>query len=205
VIDLIRAQLNFGDRLIADEIEGLDDDWMRHVDEVPGDEQILTAVVLRLLILKHVRNWNYDVLEREVRANLVYRNFTRVGFGRYPDAKTMGRWRRALGPKLSNRFTSELCTSYKRKASSRDAKCALIPRRWSITHHPTVGSLLGDVVRVLTRVMKKISDIAGEAGAKLRGRSRSVKKRVQEIARAARAKGAQSQENYAVLLNSTRR
>ena len=34
-------------------------------------------VALRLLILKHVRNWSYDTLEREVRANLVYRAFTR--------------------------------------------------------------------------------------------------------------------------------
>jgi hypothetical protein len=31
-------------------------------------------------------------LEREVRTNLVYRNFTRVGAGKMPDAKTMGRW-----------------------------------------------------------------------------------------------------------------
>jgi hypothetical protein len=30
-------------------------------------------MVLRLLILKHIRNWSYVVLEREVRANLVYR------------------------------------------------------------------------------------------------------------------------------------
>ena len=76
-------------------------------------------------------------------------------------------------------------------------------------HHPTDSSLLGDGVRVLTRVMKKINDIAGEAGAKLRDRSRSVKKRVQEIARAARAKGSQGQEKlkkaYADLLNSTSR
>ena len=49
-------------------------------------------MVLRLLILKHVRNWSYEVLEREVRANLVYRDFTRVGGGKMPDAKTMGRW-----------------------------------------------------------------------------------------------------------------
>jgi IS5 family transposase len=46
--------------------------------------------VLRLLILKHVRNWSYEVPEREVRANLVYRDFTRVGAGKMPDAKTMG-------------------------------------------------------------------------------------------------------------------
>jgi transposase, IS5 family len=57
-------------------------------------------VVLRLLILKHVRNWSYDVLEREVRANLVYRDFSRVGGAKMPDAKTMGRWGLALGPQV---------------------------------------------------------------------------------------------------------
>jgi IS5 family transposase len=48
-------------------------------------------VVLRLLVLKHIRNLSYAALEREVRANLVYRDFTRVGSGKMPDAKTMGR------------------------------------------------------------------------------------------------------------------
>src|SRR5882724_9866546 len=38
-------------------------------------------------ILKHVRNWSYDTLEREVRANLVYRAFTRIGDEKVPDAK----------------------------------------------------------------------------------------------------------------------
>ena len=52
---------------------------------------------MRLLILKHIRNWSYGVLEREVRANLVYRDFTRVGGAKTPDAKTMGRWGVALG------------------------------------------------------------------------------------------------------------
>jgi hypothetical protein len=33
------------------------------------------------LVLKHIRNWSYEVLEREVRANLVYRDFTHVGGG----------------------------------------------------------------------------------------------------------------------------
>ena len=37
-------------------------------------------------------------LEREVRANLVYRDFTRVGGEKMPDAKTMGRWGVAVGP-----------------------------------------------------------------------------------------------------------
>jgi len=61
-------------------------------------------------------------------------------------------------------------------------------------HYPTDSSLLGDGVRVLIRGMKKVEDIAGQAGAQLRDRSRSVKLRVLDIARAARSKGAQSQD-----------
>jgi len=76
-------------------------------------------------------------------------------------------------------------------------------------HYPTDSSLLGDGVRVLIRTMKKITKVAGEAGTKLRDRSRSVKLRALEIARAARAKGKQSQGKleraYANLLNSTSR
>jgi transposase, IS5 family len=97
------------------------EDWMKHADEVLGDEQLVATVyealakrrpksrnrdrpatpaevVVRLLVLKQVHNWSYGVLEREARANLVYRNFTRVGAEKMPDAKTMGGWARALGP-----------------------------------------------------------------------------------------------------------
>src|ERR1700756_4457314 len=85
---------------------------MKHADQLLGDPQIVAAVYealaqrhpqsrkrgrpgvpaeagLRLLVLKHMRNWSYEVLEREVRANLVYRDFTRVGGTKAPDAKTM--------------------------------------------------------------------------------------------------------------------
>jgi IS5 family transposase len=57
--------------------------------------------------------------------------------------------------------------------------------------------------------MKKIAAIAGDVGAQLRDRSRTVKLRVLNIARAARAKGPQSQErlkqSYGKLLASTSR
>ena len=76
-------------------------------------------------------------------------------------------------------------------------------------HYPTDSSLLGDGVRVLIRTMKKITDVAGDAGAKLRDRSRSVKLRVLEIARAARSRSEQGQEKlkkgYQKLLDSTSR
>src|SRR6201988_4910019 len=57
--------------------------------------------------------------------------------------------------------------------------------------------------------MKRIGKIAGETGAKLRDRSRSVKLRVVDIARAARSRAKQSREklnrSYGKLLNATSR
>ena len=111
----------------------LREDWMRHADQVLADEQMVAAVyealgkrhpksrsrgrlgtpaevVLRLLILKHIRNWSYGVLEREVRANLVYRDFTRVGGAKTPDAKTMGRWGVALGGDVIKQIYTRMVT-----------------------------------------------------------------------------------------------
>src|SRR5947208_9103370 len=51
-----------------------------------------------MLVLKHLFDWSYDDLEREVRANLVYRAFTRIDAEEVPDAKTILKIARALGP-----------------------------------------------------------------------------------------------------------
>src|SRR6516164_1034230 len=58
-------------------------------------------------------------------------------------------------------------------------------------HYPTDSTLLGDGMRVLTRTMQRITKIDGPIGAKLRDRSRSVKFRLLEIARAAPRQSAQ--------------
>src|SRR3954449_8191214 len=131
MIEMRRAQRSFGDGLITAEVEDLREDWMAQADRVLADEALVAAVyealgqrhpksksrgrqgtpaevVLRLLLLKHIRNWSYEVLEREVRANLVYRDFTRVGAGKTPDAKTMGRWGLALGPETVEKIHARL-------------------------------------------------------------------------------------------------
>ena len=55
-------------------------------------------------------------------------------------------------------------------------------------HYPTDSSLLGDGVRALTRVMKKVGEISGPVGTLLRNRTRSIKLKVLAIARASRNK-----------------
>jgi transposase, IS5 family len=233
MIEMRRAQLSFGDGLITEEVSDLREDWMRHADEVLADEHIVAAVyealakrhpksrsrgrlgtpaeiVLRLLILKHIRNWSYAVLEREVRANLVYREFTRVGSAKAPDAKTMGRWGMALGPEVIKQVHERLVRIAQGNglAPGRKMRVDTTVVETNV-HYPTDSSLLGDGVRVLIRTMKKVSKIVGAAGSKLCDRSRSVKLRVLDIARAARAKGKPHQERlkraYWLLLNSTSR
>jgi IS5 family transposase len=233
MIEMRRAQLSFGDGLIAEEVSDLRESWMKHADEVLKDEQIVSAVyealakrhpksrsrgrlarpaevVLRLLILKHIRNWSYAVLEREVRANLVYRDFTRVGAGKTPDAKTMGRWGVAVGPEDVKRVHDRIVEIAREAglAAGRRMRVDTTVVETNI-HHPTDSTLLGDGVRVLTRTMKKISKIAGAVGAKLRDRSRSVKLRLLEIARTARTKGPLNHDKlkhgYRRLLASTSR
>ena len=167
-------------------------------------------VVLRLLVLKHIRNWSYAVLEREVRANLVYRDFTRVGAAKMPDAKTIGRWGVAIGPTVIHQIHDRIVQI----ARTHDV---VQGRRMRVDttvvenniHYPTDSSLLGDGVRVLTRIMRKIAKLTGQAGAKLRDRGRGVGLRLLEIARAARGKAPPSQAKmklaYGRLLNATGR
>jgi IS5 family transposase len=44
MIEMRRAQLSFGDGLIAEEVSDLREPWMRHADAVLGDEQIVATV-----------------------------------------------------------------------------------------------------------------------------------------------------------------
>jgi len=233
VIEMRRAQLSFGDGLIAEEVSDLHEAWMRHADPVLADERIVGAVydalvqrhpksrsrgrrgtpaevVLRLLVLKHVRNWSYAVLEREVRANLVYRDFTRIGAAKMPDSKTMGRWGVALGPAVIKQVHARIVEIAQAEEIVRGRRMRLDTTVVETNiHYPTDSSLLGDGVRVLTRTMKKITALAGAVGAKLRDRTRSVKHRLLEIGRVVRGKAVPNRERvqraYGRLLDATGR
>src|SRR6266705_580435 len=117
MIKLRHQQPSLWHRGLAKDIEGLWEPWMRVVDELLEDEPLLDTVyeaqgerypqsrirgrmqtpaevLLRLLLLKHIRNWSYDVLEREVRANLVYRAFRGTGVKKLRTPKTWHGWGR---------------------------------------------------------------------------------------------------------------
>ena len=233
MIEARRQQFHFGEGLIAEEISDLREEWMTHADKVLDDEQLISTVyealakrspksrtrgrrgtpaevVMRLLLLKHSRNWSFDVVEREVRSNLVYRDFTRVGAGKVPDSKTMGRWELALGPETVEKIHERVVEIAKANQLVQGRKMRLDTTVVETNiHYPTDSNLLGDGVRVLIRGMKRISELAVQQGAKLRDRSRSVKFRILEIGRIARTKGGPNRERlqqaYGKLLSTVGR
>lgn len=151
MIDLRQPQRSFGEGLIQETVEELWEDWMRQGDAVLEGESLLTTVqqalqrrhprsrthgrpgppaevVLRRLLLKHIRHWSFAELEREVRANLLYREFTRIRAGKVPDAKTLGDWRRLWARKLSRRFMPAWWRWRTSTKLSAAAVCAWTPR-----------------------------------------------------------------------------
>src|SRR5436305_1588769 len=105
----------------------------------------------------------------EVRANLVDRDFSRVGAGKTPDAKTMGRGGVALGPEVIKQVHERLVQIARDKGATAGRRMRVDTTVVETDiRHPTDSTLLGDGVRVLTRIMRKITQVAGALGTKLR-------------------------------------
>src|ERR1700683_627008 len=115
-----KVQRTLWEGVVDLDVRSLWEPWMIEADKLLDDESLIDVVfeaqgqrharsatrgraqtpaetVLRLLLLKHVRNWSFDTLEREVSLNLAYREFSRIGLGKVPDAKTLARIAQAVG------------------------------------------------------------------------------------------------------------
>src|SRR6202050_2764051 len=214
-----QAQQTLWEGVVAEDVRSLWEPWMVEADRLLNDDELIDRVyeaqgkrheqsqtrgrsqtpaemVLRLLLLKHVRNWSYDSLEREVRLSLAYRDFARIGLGKVPDAKTLARIGQALGGEVIAELHRRLVEIAQEKGIIRGRKMRLDTTVVETNiHYPTDSSLLGDGARVLTRTMKKIEKKAGgKLKRKVRDRTRSVNRRVVAIATASRHRGPEGEE-----------
>jgi IS5 family transposase len=227
-----QAQRMLWEGVVEEDVRALYEPWMIEADRLLEDESLIDSVfaaqgerhehsatkgrsqtpaemVLRLLLLKHVRNWSFDTLEREVRANLVYRDFTRMGMGKVPDAKTLARIAQALGGTVIAELHRRLVEIAQEEGVIQGRKLRVDTTVVETNiHYPTDSSLLGDGARVLTRTMKNIETRAGQLKRRVRNRMRSISKRVVAIATASRHKGpegeAKRKKQYRELLRYSR-
>ncbi len=152
-------------------------------------------VVLRMLVLKHLRRWSYDELEWEVTGNVVYRRFCRIDAEKVPDAKTMVRYGQLLdGPVLRALFDRIVGIAVERRATRGhrmrvDTTVVEAPMRY-----PTDSGLCQDVVRVLGREMQRLVAAGVRLPFVLRDASRSVARRLREIDQALRLRGERARE-----------
>src|SRR5437762_11732458 len=123
MVELRFHQRTMWEGWFPEEASGWWEEWMKQADQVLDDEELLDSVyeaqgrrwpksrrrgrnqtpsevTLRLPLLKHVRNWSVEETEREVRANVVYRQYTRSGAPKDTDGKTRGLLLPTLCPDL---------------------------------------------------------------------------------------------------------
>jgi IS5 family transposase len=141
------------------------------------------AVVLRMLVLKHLHDWSFDECEREVRGSLVYRAFGRIDGERVPDAKTLIRLAHLLDEPVLKDLLAQLVTlgRARRVIQGRRLRIDTTVVETNI-HYPTDATLLADGVRMLTRGLQRL-------GQHVRQRARSVARRVFELAQRSRTAG----------------
>ena len=205
-------------------------DWLRRIDTLLEDEAVIEVVaqalearwpqsrrrgrpgtpaevVIRMLVLKHLFDWSYDELECEVRPNLVYRAFTRIDADEVPDAKTILKIARVLGPDVIEQLHRQVVEVAKRAGVT-------YGRRFRIdttvvatnVHYPTDSTLLQDGVRVLTRTMQRASTALGDLPGRIRNRLRSVTRRTLLIGYEARSPKTRAAlvKSYRKLMATTR-
>ncbi len=191
-----------GDKLWAPELRQIDDTLndealidlvaralgrRRPLSQVRGRPGTPAAVVLRLLVLKHLYDWSFDECEREVRGSLVYRAFCRIDCERVPDAKTLIRLAQLLGPDTLKGLVERLVATARQRKVIRGFRMRVDTTVVETNiHYPTDSTLLADGVRGLTRTMKTLRTVLGAGAIPFRDRTRSVARRVFEIAQRSR-------------------
>lgn len=228
-----QGQPTLWEGVLNEDVRALWEPWMLEADKLLEDEELIELVyeaqgerhehsstrgrsqtpaemALRLLLLKHLRNWSFDTLEREVTMNLAYRDFTRIGLGKVPDAKTLARIAQALGGEVMAKLHERLVAMAQEKGAVQGRKLRVDTTVVETNiHYPTDSSLLGDGTRFMTRTMKKIEQRSqGKLKRKVRNRMRSVNKRVIAIATASRHRGPEGEQKrkkeYRELLRMSR-
>ena len=109
---------------LASQLDELRDDLLDAIDVLLDDDELLELVrqrlasrhprsrrtgrkgiaadrLLRTCVLKHIKGWSFRTLEAELRANLLYRRFTRFDADRIPDHATFSRNFALLGPEVT--------------------------------------------------------------------------------------------------------
>jgi len=152
-----------------------------------GRPSIAPDRLLRCVVLKHFKNWSFRQLERELRASLLYRRFTRFYEDSIPDFTSFSRTFGLFGKEGTAQLHARIVQMAKEQAVAKGLKLRTDTTAVETNiHYPTDSSLLADGLRVLTRSLKRISAACRGRTMQVIDHHRAAKRRVLEICRAAK-------------------
>jgi len=152
-----------------------------------GRPSIAPDRLLRCLVLKHLKNWSFRQLERELRASLLYRRFTRFYEDPTPDFTSFSRTFGLFGKAGTAQIHARVVELAKQHGVAKGARLRTDTTAVETNiHYPTDSSLLADGLRVLTRSLKRIAAGCQAGALKVVDHQRAAKRRVLEICRAAK-------------------
>lgn len=164
-----------------------------------GRKSTPVEVILRMLVVKRLYDWSYAEVERFVSDSLILRQFCRIYLERVPDDTTLIRWAGCIGPNTLESLNARAARLAQQHRVTRGRKLR-IDSVVVETHvgHPTDSRLLGDGVRVLSRLLRRAKTVLKEGVALpkevFRSRTRSVRRITQQIHRIARRRGQEAAE-----------
>lgn len=173
--------------------------------QTAGRHSTPVEVILRLLAVRHLFNWSYEVTEQEVNDSLVLRQFCRVYFQAVPDHTTLCKWAGLIQADTLRAFNERIMALAVRSKVTRGRKLRMDGMVVATNiHHPTDSSLLADGVRVLGRTLSQARQLLGEKlglpQRLFRNRTRSAKQAARQIAKGSRLGKAAIARHYRQLL-----
>ncbi len=156
-------------------------------------------VMLRMLVVMRLYRWSYEQVEYFVNDSLVLRQFCRVYLEKVPDDTTLIRWANTIGPETIEQLNGRVVQLARSLDVTRGRKLRVDTTAVETDiHFPTDSGLIGDGVRVVSRLLRRARTALGEAASGLkeafRSRVRAVRKLSQQLHRIARRKNEQGRE-----------
>ena len=199
-LDPILAQI---DTLLDDDtiFQAVKADLIRRFPQTADDGRPSTPVevILRMLVAKHLYGWSYAQTEQWVSDSLVLRQFCRLYLQPVPDDTTLIRWAKLIGPDTLQQINDRVVELAKQLKVTRGRKLRVDSTVVETNiHYPTDSALVGDGVRVISRLLHKAKTVLGTGTALgksvFRSRTRSVRRIAQQLHRVARRKGEEATE-----------
>src|SRR5918994_3488117 len=128
-----------------------------------GRHSTPVEVILRMLVIKRLYDFSYEQTERFVSDSITLRQFCRLYLEPAPDDTTLIRWANLIGADTLEELNEHVV---RMAASLKVTRGRKLRTDGTVVetniHYPTDSSLLGDGVRVLSRMLRKARQALGE-------------------------------------------